>query len=61
MDAIWDARRRKLEDALEMAALDLFEHSAANALKVPIHGTTPPIFIVIGDTNAIKSLVEDKA
>lgn len=37
----WDARRRKLQDALQKAALDLFEHTGSAAFQMdldPPHG-----------------------
>ncbi|UGQ45070.1 hypothetical protein [Massilia endophytica] len=50
MNEIWEARRKELTSALERAALDLVQHSnGAASITIPIHGTTPRVYIVIGE------------
>jgi len=58
-DEIWNKNRERLENELKDDALNLFSHmGGAGACKIPIPGTNPQVFIVIGDDRAIKSLAK---
>lgn len=56
---IWDKRREGLEERLKLAALDLFHHmGTAGACKIPVPGTNPELFIVVGDNEDIKRFTD---
>jgi hypothetical protein len=59
MDEFTETRLR-LQTALTEAALALFEHTGSAALCAPIPGTTPSLFIAIGEAAAIAELVADR-
>ena len=61
MDQIWDARRIRLEHLVEEAVLDLFEHMGTpGAFRLQIDHTTPKVYIIAGDGNAIRDLIDMK-
>lgn len=45
----WHQQREELEEKLIKAALDLCSFSGAHAIKLSIDGTTPPLFVSIGE------------
>ena len=60
MCELWNKRTEKLQEELTESALNLFDHmGTAGACKIAIPGTSPEVFIVVGDTKAFKSLIKD--
>ena len=53
---IWDKRRRQLEDAVVLAALNLTEHMGCGGFCTPVPGTKPAIFVACGTAEALASL-----
>ncbi len=49
--------RAKLQANLERAALDLLDFTATAAALVPVKGTSPQVYIVVGDAEQIKGLM----
>ena len=48
MDEIWNARRKKLEEAAKVAALALLDHmNGAAGVKMEVHGRTDATHLVI--------------
>ena len=56
-DEIFDARRKKLEDRLLCAAMDLRDHMGADSflLKVP----EVDVYVAVGSEKGIKRVIED--
>lgn len=59
MEDFYTAKRHQLEELLAKAALDLLGFTNAAGAKIPIPGTTPPLFIVVGDAAELARLIED--
>jgi hypothetical protein len=57
-DELFEQRRKKLEEKIQCAVLDLFDHIGAGAFKLPIPFTSPPLYIVVGAEEDIKNLIE---
>ena len=49
MCELWNKRREKLEEALIEAALELSAHTGADAFQIPVPGTSPQLFVRVGD------------
>jgi hypothetical protein len=45
MSDIWNKRRKALEEALRVAALNLAEHTGAYSFTIPLPNTTPPLAV----------------
>lgn len=54
-----DRRRQKCEVSLISAALDLVDCVSCTGAVIPIVGTTPALYVLIGDAMGIKSLALD--
>lgn len=52
-EEFWNIRRKKLEKEFAKAALELMQHTGAGTMVLPIAGTTPQLFIAIGEATAI--------
>lgn len=55
----WNEEREKLEQAVIDSVLNLFGHTGAGALKIPVRDTTPPLYVCSGTAESIKQLIED--
>lgn len=53
----WNIRRAKLEKAFAEAAMELMKHTQAGAMMLPVTGTTPQLFIMIGEAGQIISML----
>jgi hypothetical protein len=53
MDDISDARHRVLVKELQKAALNLLGYSKAHGTRIPIEGTTPPVYVMVGDADSL--------
>jgi hypothetical protein len=53
----WNIRRAKLEKAFAEAAMELMKHTQAGAMMLPVTGTTPQLFIMIGEAEQIVSML----
>ena len=61
MNHIWDVKRIRLEHLVEEAVLDLFEHMGTpGAFRLQIDHTTPKVYIIAGDANALRNLADMK-
>lgn len=58
MCEIWNAKRIKIEEKVVKTVLELFEHTGSGALLLPVSGTTPKLYIVAGDREAIQTLLK---
>jgi len=63
MCEIWNKRMQILEQEVKDSVLKLFQHmggsvGSASACKLKIEGTSPEVFIVVGDVKAIKRFIE---
>lgn len=56
-DQVFRAKREKLSKSLQRAALDLLGHMGAASALVPIEGTTPTVYVVIGEAGAAERLL----
>ena len=59
-DELLNARRVRLQERLVKAALDLLAFSQATGVKAIIEGTTPPVYILVGDADAIQELMQEQ-
>lgn len=61
MCEFWNKKHEKLSKEAVTAVLNLFEHmgSKAKACKIPIPGTTPKTFIIVGEMKDIKRLTNE--
>ena len=53
----WNIRRAKLEKAFAQAAMDLMQHTQSGGMMIPVTGTTPQLFIMIGEAAQIVSML----
>lgn len=49
MNDIYEQRRKQLQQALIDAALALADHTMAQAFKIPVPNTDPPLFVQLGE------------
>lgn len=61
MNEIWEAKRKRLENAVKISVLDLFEHmGSSQAFKLPLDPPKQILFVVAGDIRGIQSLTQTK-
>ena len=61
MDEIWEARRKKLENAVRSSTLELFEHMGeSGAFLIPLDPPAQILFVAAGDIKGIQALTEKK-
>lgn len=61
MNEIWEAKRKKLENALRISVLDLFEHmGSAQALLLELDPPGEKLFVVAGDMQGILRIMPNK-
>lgn len=54
------ARRRALERVLKESALDLFQQTGSAAYMLPIPGTTPQLYVAVGEREQVEQLAKMK-
>jgi hypothetical protein len=58
MTELWNARRVKLEKAVQSAVMDLFEHmGTASAFKLSLDPNTPALIMIAGPRKDVERMV----
>jgi len=61
MNDIWEAKRKKLENAVIISVLDLFEHmGSAQAFLFQLDPPGEKLFVVAGDVQGILKIISNK-
>jgi len=61
MNEIWEAKRKKLENAVRTSALDLFEHiGSAQAFALRLDPPGEKLFVIAGDVQGILKIMPNK-
>ena len=58
MDEIFEAKRKKLENAVRVSVLELFEHmNGSQAFRLPLDPPKQILFVIAGDVKSIQSMI----
>ena len=57
-DDIRAGRQAKLEAALMLAALELAGFAGAHGFMIPVPGTDPPLYVMLGEMEQLRGYVE---
>lgn len=57
VEYLWNVRKIELQDAAVKALLDLFAHTEAYAVLLPVPNTDPQLFVAAGEKPELQKLL----